>query len=870
MNRRLHTPVGFPKTLFASLRFTRIGLNRRWNGIEGLEPRLLFTHNFVVNNPGDAGAPLAALGIPSTNGSVAPNSPVTLRSALETANAVSDYTNIAFNLPTGTLIQPASPYPVMLSGVDIDGRNRNGGPGIVLNGRLAGTNRDGLYLAGSNNKVLGLCIQQFSACGIEFYGFNQGPNGNNNTVQACFIGTNLAGTAAMGNGRTGILIENSSNCHILNNVISGNGVDGIGIQQVNSSLKCSNNLIDGNFIGTNLAGTAAIPNRRNGIGLSSNCPANQIGLPGSGNLISGNGASGIVIGGGTLTDDPTSPGNVILSNRIGTNATATAAIPNGDNGILSASPHTVIGGAVTADRNIISGNGIGGALLNTHGIALTGQGSNIIEGNFIGTDGTSTRAIPNPGDGILINSPNNTIGGTKVGDANVISGNDRGIEVQGAGNNTIQGNFIGTDLSGSVAVGNRTVGIYLNDSPNNLIGGLPGLPNTSNPQTGNVISNSLGTPAITGAGILIQSNKNVVEGNFIGTDSSGTRRMGNEIGVVIQGSGNSIGGSSAGGTVGGNLISANTLFGIFITPIVSGSSADGNFIQGGNRIGTALNGTSALGNISAGIAINGSSHNTIGGTNAGQGNIIAFNGSPSVAAPGVSITVSGVSNLVDHNSIFSNTGAGILLTNGGNNSQAAPVVVNVGNTNNHPRVTGTLTSGKNQVYRLDFYSNTTATPQGRTWVGSTNVTTDGTGKASFQFVLNGVAFTQNITGTATDSKNNTSQFSAPPNAPPPLSIIRGEVYRDANKNKQLDVGELGLAGFTVFIDKNNNGKLDAGETSVVTGAGGTFEFDVPPGTYLINIVQRKGFTAIYPPGGTSYTITLGVSQLASGANFGFQ
>ncbi len=98
----------------------------------------------------------------------------------------------------------------------------------------------------------------------------------------------------------------------------------------------------------------------------------------------------------------------------------------------------------------------------------------MIAGNFIGTDATGERAVPNSADGVLIDgSSNNTIGGTAVGASNLISGNSgAGVSIDpGATNNVVLGNFIGTDATGERAVPNSADGVLIDGSSNNTIGG---------------------------------------------------------------------------------------------------------------------------------------------------------------------------------------------------------------------------------------------------------------------------------------------------------------------------------------------------------------------------------------------------------------
>ncbi len=196
-----------------------------------------------------------------------------------------------------------------------------------------------------------------------------------------------------------------------------------------------------------------------------------------------------------------------------------------------------------------------------------------------------------------------------------------GITLSGASadDNIIEGNFIGTNAGGTTDLGNAESGIAVNGASNNLIGG-------SQPSARNLIAGN-GT-----AGVLIFStvvgvtaSANIVEGNYIGTDATGTAALGNAedgVRISIKASDNFVGGAAAGA---GNLISGNVRNGVYITDLGGGSSGGSNRVQG-NLIGTDAAGAAALGNVENGIFIENRLDNTIGGTVAGAGNVISANG----------------------------------------------------------------------------------------------------------------------------------------------------------------------------------------------------------------------------------------------------
>ena len=228
-------------------------------------------------------------------------------------------------------------------------------------------------------------------------------------------------------------------------------------------------------------------------------------------------------------------------------------------------------------------------------------------------------------------------------------------------------------------------------------------------------------------------------------------------------SGNIIGGTGAGA---GNLISGHNNSGVFIL----GAGATGNVVQS-NLIGTDVTGTSALGNSSGVFITFNASDNTIGGTASGAGNTVAFNFN------GVFV-FSGTGNAILSNSIFANTALGIELEGtsqgvtpndpgdgdvGANNVQNFPVL-DTAQSGSSTFINGTLNSTANTQFRLEFFSNTTCDPsgfgEGKTFLGSTDVTTDGAGNTAFNVAFPiPVPVGHFVTSTATDLGNNTSEFS---------------------------------------------------------------------------------------------------------------
>ncbi len=259
--------------------------------------------------------------------------------------------------------------------------------------------------------------------------------------------------------------------------------------------------------------------------------------------------------------------------------------------IFNASNNT-IGGTNPASRNLISGT-------NGDGIDITsGSTGNVIQGNCIGTDVSGSSILYNGGSGIALTlASGNTIGGTVPGAGNVISGNhSQGISLSNSLNHVVQGNYIGTDRTGMIDLGNTYDGILLNNVDNITIGGSPAAAR-------NIISGN----GDDGIGIVSGSSGSLVQGNYIGTDATGTAALGNDgYGMEIDGApGNTIGGTAAGA---GNILSSN---------------------------GADVTGTVALGNTWEGVYIEEAPDNTIGGAGPGARNIISGNGFISGSGGGV-------------------------------------------------------------------------------------------------------------------------------------------------------------------------------------------------------------------------------------------
>jgi len=668
------------------------------------------------------------------------NGVCTLRAAIEETNAWTGSNWIYFDSSV-SLIRPDSRLPNLND--SSGGTTIRGNPTWIW-GVSAG-DVDGLWLE-HNNKIQGLFITGFSKNGVVVVGDdniigtngdgandeNEGnvisDNGGNgvffsgdltgNRVAGNLIGLTFDGTGDAGNALSGIKIEtwfsdfggahsnligtngDGTSDELERNVISGNDEYGILI----TGLHTEYNVVAGNYIGTNAAGDAEIPNAT-GVRITDGAMYNRIGTDGDGtadelerNVISGNDFSGVSILG--LYADS----NEVAGNYIGTNAAGDAHISNkwgmriedgaSDNRI---GPDNVISGNVEAgvyitgleaDYNVVAGNYIGTNAAGNAGIYVGSYsvGVQIDDGakhNLIGTDGD---------------------GSSDELERNVISGNgSTGVRISGASteDNVIAGNYIGTRDGGYVRLYNNT-GVAIEDmAQNNLIG-----------TDGDGILDELERNIISGnscRGVrLYQSTGNVIAGNYIGTDASGSGDLGNGChGVEIAGSfGNTIGGTT--GSV-ANHIAFNDNDGIYVVESFSDDNSYDNNLRG---------------------------------------NVIFANGDL-----GIDLSPDGVTpnDLGDGDS-------------GSNNLQNYPVLSSATINGSLITIQGTLNSISSTTYKLDFYVNgscdSSGYGEGRTYLGAKTVTTDTSGNASFTAAfINFLPAGTYVTATATDPDGNTSEFS---------------------------------------------------------------------------------------------------------------
>ncbi|HEY6803613.1 MAG TPA: hypothetical protein VI306_08545 [Pyrinomonadaceae bacterium] len=489
------------------------------------------------NADGDSSSIAALIATPG------PDSVISLREAITAANNTPGADTINFQIPGAGVktITLTSALPAITGPVTIDGYTQNpcisnpvpscskpntlavGSDAVLLIELKRDNNSDssnpiGLNLEGGNSIVRGLVINSFNGSGIQIHS-------DGNTVAGCFIGTDPSGMIASENVSNAVTINGTDNNITVKknviggaapadrNLLSGNGngvfdVNGHGVD-INGA-NATDNTVLGNLIGTNKDGTSALSNAHVGVKIEGGASNNIVGgttgtTPGGGctgacNVISGNGQQGVTMFGA-------GEGNRILGNFIGTNATGTAAVPNGNTGVLIAagSSDEVVGGNSSAARNVISGN------KNGEGVGIEqfpGPPDHItVQGNFIGTTSTGTAPLPNDEGITITGGANCVIGGTAAGTANVLAFNThRGIVIFDP--NPTVSNTTGNAIRGNSIHDNGDLGIDLFD-PN--VGGIA--PN-------DVKDTDLGPNALQNFPLITSATASVGAGNINGTLNS--------------------------------------------------------------------------------------------------------------------------------------------------------------------------------------------------------------------------------------------------------------------------------------------------------------------------------------------------------------
>lgn len=331
-----------------------------------------------------------------------------------------------------------------------------------------------------------------------------------------------------------------------------------------------------------------------------------------------------------------------------------------------------------------------------------------------------------------------------------------------ADNVTISGNFLGTNASGTAISAGAVSGFGIRHSGgNNLTIGGPA------PADRNLISGNLADNVIMG---FFGNTGHLIQGNYIGPDITGTISLSGPGAAGLSNVNNAV--------VRDNLISGNLNGGL------DTSSPSTSLVIQGNLIGTARDGISPLpnGNFGGVLIRSNITNTTIGGTGPNQPNVIAFNN-----GAGIWMRLNSEGTRISANSIYSNTQQGITLQDStpgiptpndpgdadvvpGNDGQNYPVITSAVVSAGSATISGTLNSLANKQFHIEFFANAacgaTGFGQGQTFIGSSDVTTDASGNASFGPLVFAVPVGQNvITSTATDvALGNTSEFSQCPAA----------------------------------------------------------------------------------------------------------
>jgi uncharacterized protein (TIGR03437 family) len=686
-----------------------------------------------------------------------------LRQAMLDANARIGLDMIAFNLPAGArTITPATTLPPLTDAVVIDGTTQpgfTGAPLVEINGERA--EGSCLLLQGGDSTVRGLVINRCKRSAIE------SDSKTGYRVEGCYIGTNLTGTQARGN-YTGAIISSGAAVAVngiiggttdaARNIISGNMQSGVS----------GGTVIQGNYIGVDVTGKKALSNPSGGVSASNGLIGGT--SAGSGNIISGN------------SSNPNTPGGIgagdnvlVQGNLVGLDATGLTGIPGQGNGIITSGSNNLIGGTTPAARNIISANANYGVW-----IANSFPRGNRIQGNYIGTDLSGTKAFGNSFYGIIVLAGETTIGGTAAGARNVIAANQTGMDVRGA--------------------------------------------------------------------------NSIVQGNFIGTDATGNKGLGNESGLSFTTTDCVIGGTEAGAR---NVIAANRFDGLTL--------ASSRFRIQNNLIGLFADLTPA-GNGRHGILLSSSRTMLIGGDSEQAANVIANNGGSGIAL--VAVFPGSVGNTFQRNAIYNNSLFGIDLGNDGvTPNDAGDADTGANDLLNSPLLLAATTSATNTVmrgamqckasaaYTLEFYANpqcdASGQGQGRTYLGSATVNTDASGNAPINVTLpTVVTANQFITATATDAAGNTSEFS-------PCTPVNSNALRLSLAAQPLQIGLGGNVTYTLtLINSGSAAATDVVVTDTLSAALTVTDCAATNGGACSGTGMQRSIRFASVPANSAVTITL--------------
>ncbi|BDT69843.1 hypothetical protein os1_40350 [Comamonadaceae bacterium OS-1] len=732
-------------------------------------------------------------------------------------------------------------------GVQVDGETSDGNTvkgnwiGVAANGTTAlGTGADGIYMSiGTDNNVIGgpgandgNWIASPGLIGIEIDGISSG-----NVIQGNRVGTNLAGTANWGSQQNDILIENSG----------GGGT-------------ATNNLVEDNTVAFSGQGNSFT----SGIALNSTAGTGNSLLR---NVVYSNVGIGIDLGGNSVTANDTGDGDAGANNLQNfpvltlakTDASTQLTVSGTLNSSVSSYYRIEFFAAPTGDASgygegqtylgfvNVATNGSGNASFSTtlsgvavpvgYAVSATATKSDAAYATFTDTsefarnvvaisstqatvvvdtaadtnDGDTTSLstlLANKGaDGFVslreaITAANNTANGT--GGADQIN-----FQIAGTGTHTITLGSLLPSITGAVLLDASTDDSFLANSNRpaiTLLGSgsaTTGLTLAAGSDGSTVRGLNLG--GFSNVAIALDSSSNTIAGNYIGalTATGAIGGTANNNGIGITGNNNTIGGTVAADR---NIISGNSNRNITLESL----SPTGNRIIG-NYIGTVnANGSTGTPTSVAGIYVGAGNSTQIGGTGAGEGNLVTGD-----TGYGVSI-ISGTGHAILGNTIYGNNNLGINIDangvtandagdsdTGANNVQNFPVLT-LARTNgsSQVQVAGTLNSTASSYYRLEFFASATADTsgygEGQIFLGFVNVATDGSGNTSFSTTLSAsVPVGYSVSATATRSNaafsafSDTSEFSA-------VSVAAGPVVQTVPGTQSIveDVGTA-IGGISV-------------------------------------------------------------------------
>ncbi|WP_439623768.1 beta strand repeat-containing protein [Gemmata sp.] len=617
----------------------------------------------------------------------------------------------------------------------------------------------------------------------------------NNQVVGTYVGLDKNGNAVPNLG-DGVRLNNAANNQIggggpgQTNVVGANSGNGVTL----TGSGTTDNLVRGNFVGTDPTGLLARGNQGHGIQVTAGAARNVLGgqvsgdppdtlpnefsgaRPPQGNVVSGNLGNGVLINGG-------SAGNALYGNLVGTDATGIAPLGNARDGVaIVGSNNTVMAGTLPTQDPFVYYNVVGGNLGN--GLRVSDSNGTVIQANFFGMGTDDKTPVGNALNGVVIEgtSKNTTFGGP-IPLGNVIAANGaNGVVLQDqVGNLTASNNFTGVAAFSEAAdLGNALDGWHITATGGNIV-----------LKIGNIISaNGDDGVEVSGAARGVQIVQDIIGLNTNGTLARPNGDNGIEIGglardIVIGGPQTDF------SVVPTGTVSANKGYGVAV--LGGASDIDINFVHIGTNSGGIAEDPAnpqGLGNQKGGVFVGPNAKNvTIGSPDPGLpttisgnvGNGVTIAGASGVtvrnaiigvgrdgsAVPntgdGVAVAVGG-RNRVTRNSISANGGAGITLAGGANNGQVAPVLTSFAPGATSAQVLGTLAAAPNTTYTVEVFADappTGGTAQGKTLLGSATVTTDGSGTAALALnVALPPAGSTVVTATATDPTGNTSAFSA--------------------------------------------------------------------------------------------------------------